>query len=412
MAGQNEIITATGANRIARVLSADRHRKPAVPIDGLSKWRICGLLCLLLVCLAVAQPRRGHANEYVSCVQKQLKALGFFPEPADGELHPLTTQALTLFRQKAGSELFAQPDLNERTALTWCRVIGASEEQAAALMPSQKGPVILVDESEGDALLNAVTTAYKTAATYFRTRHNIRLASRIDIAASSDPEKLTAFLTKLRRARKESVKDLSVPVANQCRSLERVKAAALSNQIIFCLKNQAAFDQVIASEIQTDLNQTMIHEYTHHIQRELANAKLRSRPLGGMRRYLGPNWMVEGGAEYFTSQFQSPNRGREEMLAYLKSEVASTNKRLGELRPHRSVSTSDDYALALFATYVLAKRFGDESLLVYWREVGKGYPWEQAFEAAFGMTLESFESRFQDLRGNVGTATDFIDGKE
>ncbi|MCP5076104.1 MAG: hypothetical protein GY947_22770 [Rhodobacteraceae bacterium] len=376
------------------------------------KVRNLGAACVLILSLGLVQAAPGHAGEYVTCVQKQLKALGYHPGPADGELRPLTTHALAQYRQKIGVILFAQPELSERTALTWCRVIGGSSEQTARLMPSHKAPIILTDDSEGDALMGAVTTAYETAEAFFRTGHDIHLASRMDVAASANAKNLAVYLAKLRRMRNEPVKHVKKVTANQCGSRLGIRAAALSNQIIFCLPSDQAVDQAWADKMQNVMNQTMVHEYTHHIQREYANAKLKSRPLGGARRYLGPNWMVEGGAEYFESQFHSPKQGSGAMLVFLRAQVASTNKRLGELRPHRSVSTSDDYGLALFATYLLAQRFGDESLFAYWREIGKGQQWEQAFKTTFGVSLMGFELKFQELRSSISAATAYMDGAD
>lgn len=126
------------------------------------------------------------------------------------------------------------------------------------------------------------------------------------------------------------------------------------------------------------------HEYFHVLQYDLANATP-----------WGPHWLVEGTATYGEEAYDGDLEFRRRIASAAASHVASL----------RDPATADpgrlNYHLGFLAAEWLLNRAGEASLLEYYRLLPSADAWEEAFEAAFGLSLDEFYRLFEEYRADV-----------
>ena len=126
------------------------------------------------------------------------------------------------------------------------------------------------------------------------------------------------------------------------------------------------------------------HEYFHVLQYHLAGA-----------RSWGPDWLVEGSATYAEEAYDGGLEFRRAIAPAGASYVASIRET--ELADQTRLS----YHLGFLAADWLVGHAGERSLLQYYRLLPDHDSWEEAFAAAFGLTIEDFYERFKEHRVSV-----------
>jgi hypothetical protein len=154
--------------------------------------------------------------------------------------------------------------------------------------------------------------------------------------------------------------------------------------------------------------QTVAHEYFHVLQRDLT--KLESPPRTdptapvktnclGSGHDRGPTWLTEGSAELFGWLTVANAAGVDLRVireAYGSIVFDGDLKALEESLLFRS-SSDHAYPLGFLATDFASKgRMGP--LFQYYRLVGQGVPWKDAFSRSFGATIEYFYELFEAYR--------------
>lgn len=150
-----------------------------------------------------------------------------------------------------------------------------------------------------------------------------------------------------------------------------------------------------------DRSLVLVHEYVHVLQHQLA--------AGGP---WGPAWLSEGVAVYgealhraVIEQGPTANEGLYERRRKEAAHLAS----LAGIPPLRGLERVDDpaerihYRLGFLAADWLAQRAGAEALLGYYRRLPSGEGWQQAFEGAFGLTVDDFYAAFEAYRAELVT---------
>lgn len=120
------------------------------------------------------------------------------------------------------------------------------------------------------------------------------------------------------------------------------------------------------------------HEYFHVLQYELA----------GVRPW-GPHWLVEGSATYAEEAYDGDLEFRRAIAPAGASFVSS----IRETESANSVRLH--YHLGFLAADWLVGHAGEHSLLQYYRLLPDHDGWEDAFAAAFGLTIEEFYEQFE-----------------
>jgi hypothetical protein len=142
------------------------------------------------------------------------------------------------------------------------------------------------------------------------------------------------------------------------------------------------------------------HEAFHLLQGDLAgSARLNSGetdvPLAG------PRWLTEGSAEYFAYRVVAENRlvDFEATRARWISVVKTMSVPLSSLEVATGLrGVSGVYDLTPLAASRLVESVGEGAFIAYWEAVGRGTPWQTAFAAAFGRTVQAFYEEFEAYR--------------
>lgn len=138
--------------------------------------------------------------------------------------------------------------------------------------------------------------------------------------------------------------------------------------------------------------QIVVHEYVHVVQNDLVGAPgLIREPDIDAAPFGGPRWLVEGSAVYVTRSLAGGGvivAGN----APVPLRAMETWYGMAAAGPDRG------YGLSLAAVALLADGTGPPSLAEFWRAIGSGMTWQQAFERAFGRSIDEFYGEFEALR--------------
>ena len=143
----------------------------------------------------------------------------------------------------------------------------------------------------------------------------------------------------------------------------------------------------------------LFHEYFHVLQHQL-QGHFANPPL----------WLVEGTAERMEAL-----AGQATGCGSHRSRYSEELRKLSVHSPTLRSQESDqpgtwEYTLGFFASDLLAKRAGDASVVEFWRRFAStpigphllwdSKPsWQEAFQAAFGISVDAFYDEFNEWRG-------------
>ena len=120
-------------------------------------------------------------------------------------------------------------------------------------------------------------------------------------------------------------------------------------------------------------------------------------------RVIGPAWMQEGFAEFQSDRALAMGG----VVSYEQSRhqlIRQSNRvdvQLRETETYDGLRAGPGrYYMAAMASELLAAKAGEEALISFWGLLGPNRPWQEAFEAAFGMTVEEFYPLFEKHRAD------------
>lgn len=369
------------------------------------------------VCLVGLSGPVRALDQHVVCVQEQLAVLGYDPGPADGVDGADTRRALARFMQgvseKGAHAAFdALPEFSEHAAVGWCREIGNFEPRVAQLMPAAEPPLILTMEDVSPRIRGYIQRSYEDARQTFAEEYGVGTASKPVLIVAFDRDDLEQLL--LRPV--PGIPDLSAGAARRtaedlCVGVERIMGAAYRHRIALCMPPEAQ-SKLVSYEIWNARYQyVMLHEYMHHVQREMSFDK--SASDGDGRRRMGPAWMIEGSA--YLAQIKSregPTRlVSVPMLFALRAEDRVDPIPLEQIRLQDSVKGDAEYAASNLSVALLALRFGEERMVTFWRATGELGDWDAAFEMAYGFEMTTFETLFEEIRHDNDKLAQFARGE-
>ena len=137
------------------------------------------------------------------------------------------------------------------------------------------------------------------------------------------------------------------------------------------------------------------HELSHIYQRLLVG-------MGGSRPDLrGPFWIIEGGAEFQAAR----SLAKGELMIYdqrreqYAEDALTVEAPLPELETREQFyATEYSYPLGTLAVELLASHAGEEAVITYWTLFRPETTWREAFETAFGLTIDEFYPMFEEHR--------------
>ena len=154
---------------------------------------------------------------------------------------------------------------------------------------------------------------------------------------------------------------------------------------------------VVGHSVTTgSVNSTLLfHEYFHILQVSLANRSVNSN------FDMTPRWLVEGSAGYesiLSREFWASYRDRSIVR------FADYDGQLRDLEDYdewQEVQSRFGYGLGAIASEWLAQQAGVSSQVDYWRLLATSATWQDAFAAAFGMTVGDFHEAFEEHRSKL-----------
>ncbi|MYE31907.1 MAG: hypothetical protein F4X80_04475 [Chloroflexi bacterium] len=141
------------------------------------------------------------------------------------------------------------------------------------------------------------------------------------------------------------------------------------------------------------------HEYFHAIQFHLTGRV--SKPV--------PHWMIEGSATYAEVTYQGYAASSETAEEWIEQRTARYASEVGSLDwPELSAPASDlrehpglEYSLGFLAVDWLAEHAGDQSIIDFFTALADEPSWQEAFEPAFGISVDDFYEEFGAYRSEV-----------
>lgn len=367
--------------------------------------------------IALASPALAQ-EPHVVCVQRQLEALGFDPGPADGAIGPQTRGALgrLVSETEAREALEVLPGLSARAALGWCREIARLYPEARGLMPSSEGPQIWTPEGFDPMMRLELQIAFDEVARYFEERFGVALASRVQLVAANDPESLGRILRAAASHQEVGAAEVRRTAERNCRKSSRIGASMFRHHMVFCWHEEfEAGNTARFEDFRVWLRRVMAHEFTHHLQRELAYDKVPQWVRRGqsVRPRMGPAWMVEGGAQVIEYRYIHDIHDTSlPRTKWLRLGASRSGLTLDGIRRKGEVREPNAYSTSFYAVHLLTERFGDETLIGYWRRLGETDRWETAFEDVFGIAMQDFERVYPTLVSDPDAVEEFLANRD
>ena len=141
------------------------------------------------------------------------------------------------------------------------------------------------------------------------------------------------------------------------------------------------------------------HELSHVYQFRLGDVE-NPDPEGRILS-RGPTWLIEGVAEFHA--IRSLAKGG--VISYEQRRKDFVHTALGVASPLSGLETRAGvianpgaYEYGAMAAELLAAEAGEEAMIAYWTLLGPETPWQEAFQTAFGMTVDGFYVLFEDHR--------------
>ena len=118
-------------------------------------------------------------------------------------------------------------------------------------------------------------------------------------------------------------------------------------------------------------------------------------------RVIGPAWIQEGFATFHSERAMAMGGviPYEQSRQRLIQQSHRVDVRLEGTETYDGLRAGPGrYDMAALASELLAAKAGEEALISFWTLLGPDTPWREAFEAAFGMTVEEFYPLFEEHR--------------
>ena len=250
---------------------------------------------------------------------------------------------------------------------------------------------IIVDDSLDDARREALETAFRQANVWVNARTGRPSPSGYVLAAGA------GSVAGILEASKGREGDPGAETRRQP-SCDGPKADAVStgDLILVCFpKGSRRVDMLHLSGL-------MAQELFRQLQMELSA----SREDGATR--LGPEWLVEGSADvleflYIDALLPADGPG----LFDIQNPARRSRTLLADLRATGSVADEATAGMSRFAASLLARRYGVDGFINYFKGLGEGLSQDAAFATTFGLTMDDFDAEFERVRRDFGAARDW-----
>ncbi len=146
----------------------------------------------------------------------------------------------------------------------------------------------------------------------------------------------------------------------------------------------------------------VLHEYVHVLQNDLAGPG--TDPSGDPVPRIGPAWLIEGVATYLRMLMFVElgfEKDFDNLIEFIQQQARNVSALLSSYETYavfQPARPGGAQVLAALAVKFLTDLAGLASLVDFYRGIGDGGSWQQAFQTAFGMSIDAFYPQFEEHR--------------
>jgi peptidoglycan hydrolase-like protein with peptidoglycan-binding domain len=338
-----------------------------------------GLVSLMLIALAL--PLR--ADEAVVCLQKQLAALGHDPGPPDGSVGPATRRALEAFEAANGD--VADRPLDAFSALVFCRELGLTDTALKRHWPSFGRRLrIEIAGTPDNQLRSDLLFEASAAVSKVETLFDVDLAAPVNIVFGSNATEIADRAIPLARSSAGAVRRFAKRLCEDAPGYG-VSSSHLPGVILFCTRPGAvSIGGFNIRDVRNELGRLLAMEMV---------TQLTGDPATGSDddyfRRNGPMWLIVGTMQLLQREVDGviTPLGRKTSVEKLRKEGVAHPKAM----EFYLSSLEDPVGIGRTGLLVaddLTRESGLAPLGVFYRTLGTGASVDEAFERAFGKSLD------------------------
>jgi len=330
--------------------------------------------------------------EGARCVQSQLTAAGFDPGPIDGQPGRKTREALNAFQKERKPVTEHTLDLALGNAI--CRQIGLIDPSLREFWPANEthnyqivfGPSVSVETR--NRIKDSAAYTYKRMKEVFQ----VKLAGRDTIVVGSNSSELKALISEYAQVEH---RETSRSIADACGSFRGISGRVLPGLMWICVSDDP---EVQASIEQTWLDFFVAHEATHLLQYQLGGAINVGHSADKVLNRHGPVWLTEGVAQAFGNKVALNTPDWDYRIVNYRR-LENRFPELSELEYERVVQSRkpEVYRAGTVGAIDLIDLYGYPAIATFYANLGQGAEWKEAFESAFGVSVDTFYSHYKEV---------------
>jgi peptidoglycan hydrolase-like protein with peptidoglycan-binding domain len=338
-----------------------------------------GLVGLILMTLVT--PLR--AQEAVVCLQEQLAALGHDPGPPDGSVGPATRRALGAL--EAANGVVADRKLDPFSALVFCRELGLADPALKRHWPAfgRRLRIEIAGTPDNDLRTDLLFEA-NAALSKVETLFDLELAAPVNIVFGSNAAEIAERAAPLTASPVGAVRRFAFRL---CRAAPDygVSSSHLPGVILFCHRPDAVYHGGFNTrEVRNQLGRMLAMEMITQLTGDPAT--------GSDDQYFrrnGPMWLIVGTMQLLQREVDDVTTplGRKTSVEKLRKEGVPHPRAM----EYYLSSLEDPVGIGrtgFLVTDDLTRETGLAPLGVFYRTLGTGASVDEAFEQAFGKSLD------------------------
>jgi len=347
-------------------------------------------------------------RDFARCVQAQLNELEHNVGRVDGFPGKATLRGYNSLRAEEGFEILPEK-FDTHTLIFTCRYLGDKNRELKKFWPAWKRSFTVVT---GQGVPDGIITYVQRSIPFVQKRFsafNMQYSASVNIHIFNDKASgRTFYLDDTVGKNDVATQNFETLYTFHC-SNESIGGWSENNNVFICLNYEendgeihsdlAAFQKSAFADHQFRFQEVMTSEMFHVSQRELLGAFiLEDADITRLEdeKTLEPAWLYEGLAQYFEFRFGGINKQEKDYYAELKNKLKAD---VSKLRNHEVVSLDMSRLLKAaeigdVAAFTLQDGRDLKSFYAYFNNRRLGTPWRQAFEEAFGQSVETFYADF------------------
>ena len=335
-------------------------------------------------------------NAGVICLQNQLNALGYDVGAADGVIGRNTRNGVQNYM--ADRELAGSMPVTYSNGSALCRQVGLNDDLRNFWPSAEADLRFEVDDDFDSRVAGIIRSFARTIYRDVQERLDVELAGTDTVFMATSARSLGAMMDGQMLG--YSIYPDITSLDRICGSSRNISATAIPNQLAICMRSGVTFGQ----GIELDWVRYMLAAQVVYLVQFQVNGTLPVDGYSDQRRlqFEGPVWLQEGLASVIANTMSTSATELEYQAIQLAKYEGNTLPSLSllETRSAFEERRSDVRRVGIIAVVDLVEKFGYPPFGRLMEDMGRGVPWDAAFEAQFGISPEayyaSFEERYRD----------------